>query len=77
MLIRAILGALWKPFAVLLALLAVWLRGWASAKQQTALEAAEGYGKTMKGMIDADNEIHGADPDAARRLMHERNANQR
>ena len=68
---------LWKPVAVLLALLAVWLRGRSSAKQQTALEAAEAYGETMKGMIDADTEIHGADPDAARRLMHERNANQR
>ncbi|WP_283178640.1 hypothetical protein [Gemmobacter sp. 24YEA27] len=75
--IRAILAALWKPVAVLLALLAVWWRGRASAKQQAALEAAEGYGKTLKGMIDADTEIHGADPDAARRLMRERDANQR
>ena len=48
---------LWKPFAVLLALLAVWLRGRASARQQTALEAAEAYAKTRKGMDDADAEI--------------------
>ena len=72
-----ILCWLWKPVAVLLALLAVWWRGQVSAKQQTALEAAEAYGETMKGMINADTEIHGADPDAARRLMRERDANQR
>ena len=48
---------LWKPFALLLAVLAVFWRGRASARQQTALEAAEAYAKTRKGMDDADAEI--------------------
>ena len=69
-----ILRWLWKPFAVLLALLAVWLRGRASARQQTALEAAEAYAKTRKEMDDAPD--HGNDPDAARRWLRERDANQ-
>ena len=55
--IRAILAALWKPVAVLLALLAVWWRGRSSAKRQTALEAAEAYANTRKGMDKADAEI--------------------
>ena len=78
--IRLALRWLWKPFAVLLALLAVWLRGRASARQQTALEAAEAYAKTRKGMDDAEYEIIegiGNDPDAARRWLSERDANQR
>ncbi len=73
--IRAILAALWKPVALLLALLAVWWRGRASAKQQTALEAAEAYAKTRKGMDDAPD--LGNDPYAARRWLRERDANQR
>ena len=73
--IRALLTALWKPVAVVLALLAVWLRGRSSAKQQTALEAAEAYAKTRKGMDDAHD--LGNDPDAARRWLRERDANQR
>ena len=48
---------LWKPFALLLAVLAVFWRGRASARQQTALEAAEAYAKTRKGMDKADAEI--------------------
>ena len=48
---------LWKPVALVLAVLAVFWRGRASAKQQTALEAAEAYAKTRKGMDDADAEI--------------------
>ncbi|WP_283177480.1 hypothetical protein [Gemmobacter sp. 24YEA27] len=55
-----ILRWLWKPVAVLLALLAVWLRGRASAKQQTALEAAEAYVRGRKGMDKADAEISDA-----------------
>ena len=48
---------LWKPFALLLAVLAVFWRGRASARQQTALEAAEAYARTRKGMDKADAEI--------------------
>ena len=70
-----ILRWLWKPVAVLLALLAVWLRGRSSAKQKTALEAAEAYARTRKGMDDAPD--LGNDPDAARRWLRERDANQR
>ena len=55
--IRTILGALWKPVAVLLALLAVWQRGRSSAKRQTALEAAEAYGRGRQQMDKADAEI--------------------
>ena len=73
--IRAIIAAFWKPVAVLLALLAVWFRGRSSTKQQTALEAAEAYERTRKGMDDAPD--LGNDPDAARRWLHERDANQR
>ena len=65
---------LWKPFALLLAVLAVFWRGRASARQQTALEAAEAYAKTRKGMDDAPD--LGNDPDAARRWLSERDANQ-
>ena len=36
---------------------AVWLRGRASAKQQTALEAAEAYGRGRQQMDKADAEI--------------------
>ncbi|MCL4065757.1 hypothetical protein M3484_04150 [Pseudomonas sp. GX19020] len=70
-----ILRWLWKPVAVLLALLAVWWRGRASTKQQTALEAAEAYARTRKDMDDASD--LGNDPDAARRWLRERYANQR
>ena len=48
---------LWKPFALLLAVLAVFWRGRASARQQTALEAAEAYAKTRTKMDKADAEI--------------------
>ena len=71
---------LWKPVALVLAVLAVFWRGKASARQQTALEAAEAYAKTRKGMDDAEYEIIegiGNDPDAARRWLSERDANQR
>mgnify|MGYP003543443141 CR=1 FL=1 len=63
---------LWKPFALLLA---VFWRGRASARQQTALEAAEAYAKTRKGMDDAEN--LGDDPGALRDWLRERDANQR
>ncbi len=43
--------------AVIVALVTAWWRGRSSAKQQTALEAAEAYAKTRKGMDDADAEI--------------------
>lgn len=66
-----ILRALWKPFALLLALLAVWWRGRASARQETALEAAERYAKTRRRMDDAESNL-GNDPDAARRWLRER-----
>ena len=48
---------LWKPFALLLAVLAVFWRGRASAKQQTALEAAEAYARGRQQMDKADAEI--------------------
>lgn len=61
--------------AVIAALVTAWRRGRASAKQQAALDAAEAYAKTRKGMDDADT--LGNDPDAARRWLSERDANQR
>ena len=48
---------LWKPVALLLAVLAVFWRGRASARQQTALEAAEAYAKTRTKMDKDDAEI--------------------
>ena len=66
---------LWRPVLTALALLAVFWRGRARARQQTALGAAEAYAKTRKGMDDAEN--LGDDPDAARRWLRERDANQR
>ena len=51
-----------------------WMAGKRDARQQTALEAAEAYAKTRKDMDDAPE--FGNDPDAARRWLRERDANQ-
>jgi hypothetical protein len=74
--IAALLSDLWPYIAALLAAaVAGWrlyAKGGADQRLETTLDAAERYAKTRKDMDDADAEIHGADPDAARRWLHER-----
>lgn len=64
-------GAILSLAASLVYGAALYMRGRAGAKRETALEAAERYAKTRKDMDDA-SDIPGSDPDAARRWLHER-----
>ena len=61
---------LWKPVALMLAILAIYQRGRASAKQQAAERAARDYQDTRRRMDDAD--IVGDDPAVARDWLRER-----
>ncbi|NPD15786.1 hypothetical protein HOY34_11295 [Xinfangfangia sp. D13-10-4-6] len=67
---------LWKPAALLLALLAAWWRGRSGAKQQAAAKDAAAYQDTMGKMTDVQDD-HGAVPDDARRWLRERPPHQR
>lgn len=62
---------LYAAGALLLAVLYAFARGRRSARQETALEAAERYAKDRRGMDDAEA-IVGDDPNSARRWLHER-----
>ena len=62
---------LYAAGALLLALLYAFAWGRRSARQETALEAAERYAKDRRRMDDAEA-IVGDDPNSARRWLHER-----
>lgn len=70
-------GWLVEIVALLVGGLGVWLWGRGSARAKAEKREAEADRKTRERIDNAGAEIHGADPDAARRLMRERAANQR
>ena len=65
----AILTALWKPVAALLALLGIYVAGKRHARQRAKSEALQGYAETRKKADEADIVDS---PDLARRWLHER-----
>lgn len=63
--------------ATLLVMLGLYAKSRADAKTKAAARDAAAY-RDGRGRMDyADTDIHGVDPDAARRLMRERDTNQR
>ena len=65
----AILTALWKPVAALLALLGIYLAGKRHARQRAKSEALQDYAATRKKADEADIVDS---PDLARSWLHER-----
>lgn len=58
--------------AAIAALAAVWFSGRRSAKADAKAQAGQDYIDTRRRMDDAMDEVHGDDPAAARRFLHER-----
>ena len=72
MILLRLIAMFWKPIAAILAAWGLRADARRDARVQAKLDAAAGYINTTKAVNDA--EIHGNDPDAARRWLSERDA---
>ena len=73
MILLRLIALFWKPIAWVLGIGATYLKGRADARAKRKVQDLQSYADTRKAIDDA--EIHGDDPDAARRWLSERDAN--